>query len=152
MKNRDKYIEDLEDNDSKMKTKLAKYKDQLAALQETIKEHQTAQAELHEKLNTEVKNNSELNAALTKKDEKLKKKDKLYEEESKANKLKEKELEKMEKDKKNLETLIKNLEKALAKKEKQYTEATEKLNTFKQIQAQIFSLSKTVSSNDDSTD
>ena len=44
-----------------------------------------------------------------------------------------------------MQTLNKRLESALSKKEKQYNDATEKLATFKQIQAQIFSLSKTVS-------
>ena len=48
-----------------------------------------------------------------------------------------------------IKNLNKRLEQALAKKEKQYTKVQEKLSTFEQIQAQIFSLSKTVQSKDD---
>ena len=70
----------------------------------------------------------------------MKKKEKLLEEESSAH-------EALKTEVKSLQTLNKRLESALNKKEKQYNEANEKLNTFKQIQAQIFSLSKTVSDN-----
>ena len=61
----------------------------------------------------------------------------------------EKELENLKKEVSSQQTLIKRLETALAKKEKQYNEANQRLATFK---AQIFSLSKTVTEGDDSTD
>ena len=104
-----------------------------------------------EKLKTESKTNSELTAALTKRDEKLKKKEKLLNEQTQSQNAMEKELENLKKEVSSQQTLIKRLETALAKKEKQYNEANQKLATFKQIQAQIFSLSKTVNP-DDSTD
>ena len=80
--------------------------------------------------------------ALTKKEEKLKKKEKLLEEYSSSGESQKKEIT-------EIKNLNKRLEQALAKKEKQYTKVQEKLSTFEQIQAQIFSLSKTVQSKDD---
>ena len=85
---------------------------------------------------------SELTVALTKKEEKLKKKEKLLEEYSSSGESQKKEIT-------EIKNLNKRLEQALAKKEKQYTKVQEKLSTFEQIQAQIFSLSKTVQSKDD---
>ena len=85
---------------------------------------------------------SELTVALTKKEEKLKKKEKLLEEYSSSG-------ESLKKEISEIKNLNKRLEQALAKKEKQYTKVQEKLSTFEQIQAQIFSLSKTVQSKDD---
>merc|ERR1712228_319154 len=108
---------------------------------ETIKDHQTEQTELHEKLKTESKRNADLTVALTKKEEKLKKKEKLLEENSSSN-------ESLKQEISSMQTLNKRLEQALAKKEKQYTKVQEKLSTFEQIQAQIFSLSKTVQRED----
>ena len=86
-----------------------------------------------------------MSAALSKKDERLKKKEKLLEDQTQAH-------ENLKKDISSVQTLNKRLEAALAKKEKQFNEAAEKLNTFKQIQAQIFSLSKTVSGGDQDED
>lgn len=83
-----------------------------------------------------------MSTALAKKDEKLKKKEKLLEDEKHASTAFKEEISSMQ-------SLNKRLEAALAKKEKQFTEATEQLKTFKQIQAQIFSLSKTVQPGDD---
>ena len=83
----------------------------------------------------------DLTAALTKKEEKLKKKEKLLEEYSSSNDSQKQEIS-------ELQSLKKRLEQALAKKEKQYTKVQEKLSTFEQIQAQIFSLSKTVQRDD----
>ena len=83
---------------------------------------------------------SELSEKVAKREERLRKKEKLLEEESSAH-------ESLKSEVKSLQTLNKRLESALAKKEKQCNEANEKLATFKQIQAQIFSLSKTVSDN-----
>ena len=80
--------------------------------------------------------------ALTKKEEKLKKKEKLLEEYSSSGESQKQEIA-------EIKNLNKRLEQALAKKEKQYTKVQEKLSTFEQIQAQIFSLSKTVQSKDD---
>ena len=85
---------------------------------------------------------SELTVALTKKEEKLKKKEKLLEEYSSSGESQKQEIA-------EIKNLNKRLEQALAKKEKQYTKVQEKLSTFEQIQAQIFSLSKTVQSKDD---
>ena len=85
--------------------------------------------------------NLDLTAALTKKEEKLKKKEKLLEENSSSN-------ESLKQEISSMQTLNKRLEQALAKKEKQYTKVQEKLSTFEQIQAQIFSLSKTVQRED----
>ena len=85
---------------------------------------------------------SELTVALTKKEEKLKKKEKLLEEYSSNGESQKKEIT-------EIKNLNKRLEQALAKKEKQYTKVQEKLSTFEHIQAQIFSLSKTVQSKDD---
>ena len=85
---------------------------------------------------------SELTVALTKKEEKLKKKEKLLEEYSSNGESQKQEIS-------EIKNLNKRLEQALAKKEKQYTKVQEKLSTFEQIQAQIFSLSKTVQSKDD---
>lgn len=85
---------------------------------------------------------SELTVALTKKEEKLKKKEKLLEEYSSSGESQKQEIS-------EIKNLNKRLEQALAKKEKQYTKVQEKLSTFEQIQAQIFSLSKTVQSKDD---
>ena len=85
---------------------------------------------------------SELTVALTKKEEKLKKKEKLLEEYSSQGDSQKQEIG-------EIKNLNKRLEQALAKKEKQYTKVQEKLSTFEQIQAQIFSLSKTVQSKDD---
>ena len=82
----------------------------------------------------------ELSEKIAKREERLKKKEKLLEEELKAH-------EELKTEVKSLQTLNKRLETTLSKKEKQCNEANEKLNTFKQIQAQIFSLSKTVSDN-----
>ena len=82
----------------------------------------------------------ELSEKIAKREERLKKKEKLLEEELKAH-------EALKTEVKSLQTLNKRLESTLSKKEKQCNEANEKLNTFKQIQAQIFSLSKTVSDN-----
>ena len=149
----------LESNQAKLEAKLSKYKEKCEALQTAIEEHQTIQAELHEKLKVESKNNSgelcifvicsitdiqptflcisELTTALAKKDEKLKRREEKLKEESSAH-------EKLEKENSSLQTLNKRLETALAKKEKQFNEASKKLATFQQIQAQIFSLSKTV--------
>ena len=84
----------------------------------------------------------ELTVALTKKEEKLKKKEKLLEEYSSSGESQKQEIA-------EIKNLNKRLEQALAKKEKQYTKVQEKLSTFEQIQAQIFSLSKTVQSKDD---
>ena len=58
MKSKQEDIEVLEGNQTKLESKLAKYKEKCEALQETIKEHQTVQAELHEKLKTENKTNA----------------------------------------------------------------------------------------------
>ena len=138
-------------NQAKLMAKCSKYKEQMEALQDTIKEHQTVQAELHEKLTAEAKTNSDLTAALNKRDEKLKKKEKMFDEHLAAKELMEKEMDSLKKEISSLQTLNKRMETAMSKKEKQYNEVSEKLNTFKQIQAQIFSLSKTVNG-DDSTD
>jgi gas vesicle protein len=48
----------LEGNQAKLMAKVAKYKEQLEALQDTIKEHQTVQAQLQEKIKAEAKANS----------------------------------------------------------------------------------------------
>lgn len=48
----------MEGNQAKLLAKVAKYKEQLEAFQETIKEHQKVQDELHEKLKTETKSNA----------------------------------------------------------------------------------------------
>ena len=134
----------------------------------------TAQEELAEKLKTESTQKAELTAALTKKDEKLKKKEKLLNEQTQSQNAMEKELDTTKKEVSSQKTLIKRLETALVsqlfvyiylyriflvnifiyiffqtKKEKQYNEANQRLATFK---AQIFSLSKTVTEGDDSTD
>merc|ERR1712083_878474 len=103
------------------------------------------QADLYEKVKTEAKTNADLTAALTKKEEKLKKKEKLLEEYSSSNDSQKQEISSMQ-------SLNKRLEQALAKKEKQYTKVQEKLSTFEQIQAQIFSLSKTVQKDDGDDD
>lgn len=76
--------------------------------------------------------------------EKLKKREKKLAEESLVKETLEKENEGLKKEINSLQTLNKRLETTLNKKEKQYNEVQEKLSTFKQIQAQIFSLSKTV--------
>ena len=127
-----------------------------------------------EKLKTESTQKAELTAALTKKDEKLKKKEKLLNEQTQSQNAMEKELDTTKKEVSSQKTLIKRLETALVsqlfvyiylyriflvnifiyiffqtKKEKQYNEANQRLATFK---AQIFSLSKTVTEGDDSTD
>ena len=152
MKSREEDIEVLESNQAKLMAKVSKYKEQMEALQDTIKEHQTVQAELHEKLNAEAKINSDLTAALNKRDERLKKKEKMFDEHLAAKEVMEKEMDSLKKEISSLQTLNKRMESAMSKKEKQYNEVSEKLNTFKQIQAQIFSLSKTVNAGDDSTD
>jgi len=141
LKRKQEDIDVLEGNQAKLESKLAKYKEKVETFQETIKEHQTVQAELHEKVKTEAKTNADLTAALTKKEEKLKKKEKLLEELSSSNDSQKQEISSMQ-------SLNKRLEQALAKKEKQYTKVQEKLSTFEQIQAQIFSLSKTVQRDD----
>ena len=58
LKSKQEDIEVLEDNQTKLEAKLSKYKEKCEALQETLKEHQTVQSELHEKLKAESKNNS----------------------------------------------------------------------------------------------
>jgi archaellum component FlaC len=90
-----------------------------------------------------------MTSALAKKDEKLKKKEKLLMEESVNQDSMKKELEGLKKEISSLHTLNKRLDQALVKKDKQYTEVSEQLSTFKQVHAQIFSLSKTVSSTGD---
>jgi len=142
LKRKQEDIEVLEANQAKLESKVSKYKEKCETLTETIKEHQTVQAELHEKVKIEAKTNAELTVALTKKEEKLKKKEKLLEEYSSSGESQKKEIT-------EIKNLNKRLEQALAKKEKQYTKVQEKLSTFEQIQAQIFSLSKTVQSKDD---
>ena len=77
-----------------------------------------------------------MTGTLAKKDEKLKKKEKLLDENLSSN-------DSLKKEIASMQTLNKRLEAAYSKKDKQYNDAQEKLRTFKQIQAQIFSLSKT---------
>lgn len=50
LKNREEDIQVLESNQEKLEGKLTKYKEKCEALQETIKDHQNVQNELHEKV------------------------------------------------------------------------------------------------------
>ena len=58
LKSKQEDIEVLESNQEKLEGKVTKYKEKCEVLQETIKEHQTVQDELHEKLKAEAKSNS----------------------------------------------------------------------------------------------
>ena len=48
----------MEGNQAKLESKVSKYKEKCETLTETIKEHQTVQAELHEKVKIEAKTNA----------------------------------------------------------------------------------------------
>ena len=58
LKSKREDIEVLEGNQEKLESKVVKYKEKCEVLQETIKDHQKVQDELHEKLKTEAKTNS----------------------------------------------------------------------------------------------
>merc|ERR1712179_521413 len=85
LKRKKEDIDVLEENQTKLESKLTKYKEKVETLTTTIEEHKTVQADLYEKVKTEAKTNADLTAALTKKEEKLKKKEKLLEEYSSSN-------------------------------------------------------------------
>ena len=58
LKRKQEDIEVLEGNQAKLESKVSKYKEKCETLTETIKEHQTVQAELHEKVKIEAKTNA----------------------------------------------------------------------------------------------
>ena len=58
LKRKQEDIEVLEANQAKLESKVSKYKEKCETLTETIKEHQTVQAELHEKVKIEAKTNA----------------------------------------------------------------------------------------------
>jgi septal ring factor EnvC (AmiA/AmiB activator) len=58
LKRKKEDIEVLEGNQAKLESKVSKYKEKCETLTETIKEHQTVQAELHEKVKAEAKTNA----------------------------------------------------------------------------------------------
>ena len=58
VKSKQEDIEVLESNQDKLEAKVTKYKEKCEVLQETIKEHQSVQDDLHEKLKAEAKTNS----------------------------------------------------------------------------------------------
>lgn len=79
---------------------------------------------------------------LEKREEKLKKKELQIDEMASARDRLQAELESVRKECSSLQTLTKRQEQALAKKEKQLHDQTEDLEKYKQIQEQIFNLSK----------
>ena len=84
----------------------------------------------------------DLQATLTKREEKLKRKEKQIQEESDVKEKQAKELDTVKQELISLKQLTKRQEQALTKKEKQIQEQAEEISSFKTIQEQIFNLSK----------
>eukprot|EP00095_Tigriopus_kingsejongensis_P012541 snap_masked-scaffold262_size232883-processed-gene-1.8 protein:Tk12541 transcript:snap_masked-scaffold262_size232883-processed-gene-1.8-mRNA-1 annotation:"protein cip2a" len=134
-------IKEMETERSKITTKAIKYKEQNETLQIAIKEHMQAEEELKQKLKNEAKSNSDLTAALEKREEKLKKKERQLEDEIGQRDHLAGELETLKKECASLQTLTKRQEQALAKKDKLLADQHDELHEVRRIQEQIFNLS-----------
>merc|ERR1719147_16925 len=111
-------------------------------MKNTIEDLQKENTEIHKKYEDEVKQKTDLQATLTKREEKLKRKEKQIQEESDVKEKQAKELDTVKQELISLKQLTKRQEQAITKKEKQIQEQAEEISSFKTIQEQIFNLSK----------
>merc|ERR1711994_349558 len=137
-----KNLEVLEEEKSKTIDKLHQYKERMIHMKNRIDELEKENSDLSKKYDEEVRQRNDLQATLTKREEKLKRKEKQIQEESDIKEKQAKELEISRQEVISLKQLTKRQDEALEKKDRKIQEQADENNELKTLQEQIFKLSK----------